>query len=817
MSVSVLAQDEPDFIDKAVLNEFLIPFGDWMKQMVFWVDQNLGGRDPVEVLGIKLDILGLIRWPFDFFMNLIVSEDPSIVSIPWIWTVIGMFLIASFTRNVRVGVMVAVMLTICGMLGPDYWDQTARTIGMIFVSVLLCAIIGIPMGILSGRFDGVWNVVRPTLDGMQVIHSFVYMLPFVFFWGIGEVSATMVTMVFALPPLVRLTNLGIRQVPEDVVEAARSYGSTELKVLTEVQLPLARPAIMTGLNQTLLLAFSMLGIAAIMGAGGLGLLVFRAINNSSVSLAASAGLALFLVAVALDRISQTEDNDGQSLLERIGEAFATRKDPEAMMEAVEARAETKSRVKAEAPVHDFGTRAPLAPRERVGLLTAAAGGLVAIVGVFLTWGNDSGKISGWGRRVDQNLTGDDFDSRVEAGEPASEVQTAFNGLEASGGSWYGYVVIAFAFVGVLWALYNMFTVPEVVSGWLGKLQGWMLGALAFGMLAMAVISIFGDSPGWLPDLVLIAFAVLLVLIAVDAYLLGMQRAGADGIVLLGLGAVAGATSFLFSGVNPLNIEYFNGPGAWVSLIGSLIMVGGALVALTAAPYSPRRPLPIVISWGRVAAAVFAFLLVIAGGFSGWSFDDRNDAVITPEIAEQIQALKDEADAALEASPAAGTVIAARNASQIQNLVNGARQTDQIILDGFVSDGSRLGWQALIFSGLAIFAAIPAAGLLGGGEQRRWQFSAVLGGLGIAVMVVSLGWIASLARVSDPRFVTGAGAFMTSIAGFIAFASSRSVLAEFRRSKVYASTREAALHTDSADHGALLDDADLMDELFVHKN
>ena len=151
----------------------------------------------------------------------------------------------------------------------------------------LCSLVGIPLGILSGRFDPVWNVVRPVLDGMQVIHSFVFMLPFIFFFSIGEVSATMVTMVFALPPIVRLTNLGIRQVPEDVVEAARSYGATEAKVLTDVQLPLARPAIMTGLNQTLLLAISMLGIAALMGAGGLGRLLFRAINNLDLGLGLS--------------------------------------------------------------------------------------------------------------------------------------------------------------------------------------------------------------------------------------------------------------------------------------------------------------------------------------------------------------------------------------------------------------------------------------------------------------------------------------------------------------------------------------------------
>ena len=132
---------------------------------------------------------------------------------------------------------------------------------MVFVAVLLCAIVGIPLGIACGRIDAVWNVVRPVLDAMQVVHAFVYMLPVIFFWSIGVVPGTMVTMVFALPPLIRLTNLGIRQVPEEVVEASRAFGATELRVLTDVQLPLARPALMTGLNQTLLMSIAMIGIA----------------------------------------------------------------------------------------------------------------------------------------------------------------------------------------------------------------------------------------------------------------------------------------------------------------------------------------------------------------------------------------------------------------------------------------------------------------------------------------------------------------------------------------------------------------------------
>ena len=189
--------------DNTILDQWEIPFGDWMDQSVDWIFNNLRG------------LLNAVAWPFDFLIDSFVNDF--LAEISWIWVVLGMFLIASLARNVKVGAFVAVALTICGMLGNAYWVETARTIGFIGVAVLLCVLIGIPIGILSGRFDSVWRVVRPVLDAMQVVHSFVYMLPFIFFWGIGEVSSTMVTMIFALPPLIRLTNLGIRQVPDDVV------------------------------------------------------------------------------------------------------------------------------------------------------------------------------------------------------------------------------------------------------------------------------------------------------------------------------------------------------------------------------------------------------------------------------------------------------------------------------------------------------------------------------------------------------------------------------------------------------------------------
>ncbi|MGB0502353.1 MAG: ABC transporter permease, partial [Acidimicrobiales bacterium] len=242
--------ENASFWTKDWTDQYKVNFGEWADQSVDWIDINLEW------------LLNIIKWPFDFLLSNVV--EGFLEQRGWWLIVLLMFFIGWAVRSFRVGLFALVALTFCAILGPGYWIETARTIGFIAVAVFLCVVIGIPVGIACGRIDPVWSVVRPVLDAMQVVHSFVYMLPFIFFFGIGEESATMVTMVFALPPLIRLTNLGIRQVPEDVVEASRAYGAPEYRVLTDVQIPLARPAIMTGVNQTLLLAISMLGIAAIM-------------------------------------------------------------------------------------------------------------------------------------------------------------------------------------------------------------------------------------------------------------------------------------------------------------------------------------------------------------------------------------------------------------------------------------------------------------------------------------------------------------------------------------------------------------------------
>ena len=452
----------PGFFDTDVLDQFLVPVGAWADQAVDWI-------------AVRLDwMLLIVEWPFDKLIDFLV--DDVLAPVSWVVVVIAFFVIGTLTRNVRVGAFAAGALSICALLGNNYWLETVRTIGYVGVAVILCVIVGIPLGVACGRADSTWRAVRPLLDGMQVVPSFVYMLPFIFFFGIGVVPATMVTMTFALPPLVRLTNLGIRQVPGDVVEASRAYGAPEWRVLVDVQLPLARPAITTGINQTLLLAISMLGITAIMGAGGFGRVLYQAIVTQDIPKGLASGLAFFLVAVVLDRISQPEDADSASLLRRTRLAWAHRRDPEKLLPT----GERSGPEDADDQGIGVGSFAPMASRERLPILIAAVGGLLAVVSVFLTWTSGAGFISAYGRRVDESLAGQ-----------------SFSGLAASGGSWFGYLALV---LGVLVAAAAVVTLATPGRGprWLAP-DGAVIGSLAMLVMmicyVLAAPSDLADPPG----------------------------------------------------------------------------------------------------------------------------------------------------------------------------------------------------------------------------------------------------------------------------------------------------------------------------------
>lgn len=184
------------------------------------------------------------------------------------------------------------------------WDHTMTTLAMVVTSVLFCAVVGVPAGILSARSDLVWRIVRPVLDIMQTIPSFVYLVPIVMLFGVGMAPGIIATIIFALPPVVRLTNLGIRNVRGDLIEASEAFGSTGWQMLWDLQLPLALRTIMAGLNQTLMLALSMVVIAALIGAGGLGLVVNTGLGRLDVGGATAGGVGIVILAIVLDRITQ---------------------------------------------------------------------------------------------------------------------------------------------------------------------------------------------------------------------------------------------------------------------------------------------------------------------------------------------------------------------------------------------------------------------------------------------------------------------------------------------------------------------------------
>lgn len=202
---------------------------------------------------------------------------------------------------VAVGAVVSLLAVV--LLG--IWPEAMVTLSLVLTSLLFCVVIGLPLGIVLAASNRAQSLARPVLDAMQTTPAFVYLVPVVMLFGIGNVPGVIVTIIFALPPLVRLTNLGIRQVRADLIEAAQAYGASPLQLLLKVQLPLALPSIMAGVNQALMLSLSMVVIASMIAVGGLGQMVLRGIGRLDMGLATVGGLGIVLLAITLDRITQS--------------------------------------------------------------------------------------------------------------------------------------------------------------------------------------------------------------------------------------------------------------------------------------------------------------------------------------------------------------------------------------------------------------------------------------------------------------------------------------------------------------------------------
>ena len=221
--------------------------------------------------------------------------------IPWIAIVTGVFLLALGLSGLALALFSLLSLLYIGCMG--LWASTISTFALIGFSVLVTAMIGVPLGVWAARSDRVERVMRPFLDAMQTMPTFVYLIPVLVLFGFGRPSAVLATIIFAAPPIIRLTNLGIRQVSAEAMDAARSFGSTSRQILYKVQLPLAKPSIMMGLNQTIMMALGMVIIVVLIGAPGLGKDVWLATKRVDVGLGLEAGLAVVLLAIILDRTS----------------------------------------------------------------------------------------------------------------------------------------------------------------------------------------------------------------------------------------------------------------------------------------------------------------------------------------------------------------------------------------------------------------------------------------------------------------------------------------------------------------------------------
>lgn len=266
--------------------DFRVPIRDWIETGVRFLQQQYavffdGFSDGVEVV-----VNGLLS---------------TFQALPALALIVVVALIATWMAGWRLGLFAAIGLLLVENIG--LWTPFLQTLALVVTAQLLIVLVGLPLGILAASSDGAERIMRPVLDFMQTMPAFVYLIPAVMFFGIGLVPGVVATFVFAIPPLVRLVNLGIRQVPTDLVEAAEAFGSTRWQKLTKVQMPVALPTIMAGVNQSIMLNLSMVVIAGMIGARGLGAEVLRGIQRIQVGQGFEAGLAVVILAIVLDRLT----------------------------------------------------------------------------------------------------------------------------------------------------------------------------------------------------------------------------------------------------------------------------------------------------------------------------------------------------------------------------------------------------------------------------------------------------------------------------------------------------------------------------------
>lgn len=270
------------------MTEFRIPIGAYVEKIIDWLTVNLAPF----FTGIKNGLLAIVNG-FEFIFN----------GIPFFILIALLAVLAWRLAGRGTGIFTAVGLLL--IVSMNLWHQTMQTLALVFTATLIALLLGLPLGIWMSRSDRANSIIRPILDFMQTMPAFVYLIPAVYFFDLGVVPGAVATVIFAMPPVVRLTSLGIRQVPSDVVEASKAFGSTSGQLLWKVQIPMAMPTILAGLNQTILLSLSMVVISAMIGAGGLGNVVLQGITQMKMGQGFEGGLAVVILAMVIDRITQS--------------------------------------------------------------------------------------------------------------------------------------------------------------------------------------------------------------------------------------------------------------------------------------------------------------------------------------------------------------------------------------------------------------------------------------------------------------------------------------------------------------------------------
>ncbi|MBU3136377.1 proline/glycine betaine ABC transporter permease [Clostridium gasigenes] len=268
----------------------MIPIAKWADMIVGWLRENA-------------------QWFFEPIKNLldgiVTGLSDALISIPPILFIIIIVLLTIFINKKKLGLPIFSLVGLLLIENLGYWKATMLTLSLILTASSISILIGVPLGIWMSKNKTVQSIVTPILDFMQTMPAFVYLIPAVSFFGIGMVPGIIASVIFAMPPVVRLTNLGIRGVSTELIEAANAFGSTPTQKLFKVQLPLAKNTIMAGVNQTIMLSLSMVVIASMIGAEGLGVEVFRAVTRNEAGQGFASGLAIVILAMILDRITQS--------------------------------------------------------------------------------------------------------------------------------------------------------------------------------------------------------------------------------------------------------------------------------------------------------------------------------------------------------------------------------------------------------------------------------------------------------------------------------------------------------------------------------